>query len=133
MATGSDDGEPGEQRNERPLHPEEWAVLAASPESESRIDAVEDSPAVARAVRDDSVLPIDSLDADDEVDPLTPEFRAPSTTKWRSGTWVVRGPASCGPLVSAKLHAHVRALSSPHRHTAGARDPGTEFKPENAL
>ena len=70
-------GEPGEQRDERPLRPEEWAVLAASPESESRIEAVEDSPAAARAVRDDSVLPIDSLDADDEVDPLTPEFRAP--------------------------------------------------------
>jgi len=77
MATGSDDGEPGEQRDERPLRPEEWAVLAASPESESRIEAVEDSPAAATAVRDDSVLPIDSLDADDEVDPLTPEFRAP--------------------------------------------------------
>jgi hypothetical protein len=76
MATGSDDGEPGEQPDERPLRPEEWAVLAPR-ELEGGIEAVEDSPAATSAARDDSVLPIDSPDADDEDDPLTPEFRAP--------------------------------------------------------
>ena len=47
------------------------------PAQDDAIAAVEDSAAAARAVRDESVLPIDADDPGDEDDPLTPEFRAP--------------------------------------------------------
>ena len=84
MATGSEDGEPGEQSDARPLGPDERAILADFAESADVTKAVEDSPAAARAVKDDSVLPVASMvpvDAGgggDEDDPLTPEFRAPT-------------------------------------------------------
>jgi hypothetical protein len=65
MATGSEDGDPGDQTMEQ------------LPAQHDGIATVEDSTAAARAVRDDSVLPIDPGDAGDEDDPLTPEFRAP--------------------------------------------------------
>lgn len=77
MATGSEDGEPGEQLDERPLRPDERAVLADFAGSADGTKAVEDSPAAARAVKDDSVLPVDAGSRGDEDDPLTPEFRAP--------------------------------------------------------
>jgi hypothetical protein len=65
MATGSEDGNPGEQPKEQLSSPDEGAT------------AVEDSAAAVRAVRDESVLPIDVSDTGDEADPLTPEFLAP--------------------------------------------------------
>lgn len=77
MATGSEDGEPGEQPDERPLRPDEHAVLTDSAGSADGTKAVEDSPAAARAAKDDSVLPVDAGSRGDEDDPLTPEFRAP--------------------------------------------------------
>ncbi|MDQ4092540.1 MAG: hypothetical protein M3143_03735 [Actinomycetota bacterium] len=81
MATGSEDGEPGEQLDERPLRPDERAILADFAGSVDGTEAVEDSPAVARAAKDDSVLPVEEGDRGDrnnpESDPLTPEFRAP--------------------------------------------------------
>ncbi len=83
MATGSEDGEPGEQSDARPLRPDERAVLADFVGSAGATNAVEDSPAAARAAEDDSVLSVDSVvpvDAgspDDEDAQLTPEFRAP--------------------------------------------------------
>ena len=64
MATGSEDGDPGDQAMEQ------------LPAREDVIATVEDSAAAARAVRDESVLPIDAGDPGDD-DPLTPEFRAP--------------------------------------------------------
>lgn len=77
MATGSEDGDPGEQPNERPLCPDDSMVLAPPSGSVDVVEAVEDSPAAARAVRDGSVLPVDGDGLSDEDDPLTPEFRAP--------------------------------------------------------
>jgi hypothetical protein len=77
MATGSDDGDPGEQPSERPLRPDESALLADLPGSADVTTAVEDSAAAARAVADDSVLPMDAASGGEEQDPLTPEFRAP--------------------------------------------------------
>lgn len=65
MATGSEDGSPGEQSREQLSAPEDATT------------AVEDTAAAARAVRDDSVLPIDASNGGAEADPLTPEFRAP--------------------------------------------------------
>jgi hypothetical protein len=82
MATGSEDGDPGEQLGERPLHPDESALLADIPGSADVTTAVEDSAAAARAAADDSVLPIEAASGVDassggnEADPLTPEFRA---------------------------------------------------------
>jgi len=78
MATGSEDGEPGEQPDGRLLRPDERAVLADLAGSADAIKAVEDSPATARAAKDDSVLPVDAGSRSDDNDPLTPEFRAPS-------------------------------------------------------
>ncbi|HVE97437.1 MAG TPA: hypothetical protein VNA67_10685 [Pseudonocardiaceae bacterium] len=74
MATGSEDGEPGEQPDEPPLRPDERAVLTDLAGSADKTKAVEDSPAVARAAKDDSVLPVDAGSHGDENDPLTPEF-----------------------------------------------------------
>ena len=62
MATGNDDGEPGEQLG-GPLDEQEQAMLAGltAPHDDPVVvhDAVEDSPAYARAVEDDSVVPED--------------------------------------------------------------------------
>jgi hypothetical protein len=83
MATGSEDGDPGEQLGERPLGPDESPLLADIPGSTDMITAVEDSAAAARAAADDSVLPVDTGSGADagnggnDADPLTPEFRAP--------------------------------------------------------
>jgi hypothetical protein len=83
MATGSEDGDPGEQPGERPLRPDKSTLLADLPGSADAITAVEDSAAAARAAADDSVLPVDAVgggdagSGGDEKDPLTPEFRAP--------------------------------------------------------
>ena len=65
MATGSEDGNPGDQTAEQLSASEEGAAF------------VEDSAAAVRAVRDDSVLPIDADDPGHGRDPLMPEFRAP--------------------------------------------------------
>ncbi len=77
MATGSEDGDPGEQPDERPLRPDERAVLTDFAGSAGGIKAVEDSPAAARAAKGDSVLPVEAGSHGNEDDPLTPEFRAP--------------------------------------------------------
>lgn len=78
MGTGSDAGEPGERPDERPLRPDEWAVLAEPAGAAEVTEAAEDSPAAARAVRDDSVLPsLDPGSRGDGPDPATPQFRAP--------------------------------------------------------
>ncbi|MDQ4104529.1 MAG: hypothetical protein M3186_12750 [Actinomycetota bacterium] len=79
MATGSEYGEPGERLDERPLRPDEAALLADLTGSGDVTEAVEDSAAAERAVENDSVLPVDvgSRDDDDDDDPLTPEFRPP--------------------------------------------------------
>ncbi len=77
MATGSEEGEPGEQSDAPPLGPDERAILADFAESADVTKAVEDSPAAARAAKDDSVLPVEAGSHGNEDDPLTPEFRAP--------------------------------------------------------
>ncbi|MDQ3762380.1 MAG: hypothetical protein M3460_12065 [Actinomycetota bacterium] len=79
MATGSEDGEPGEQPDERPLRPDESALLADLVGSTDRTEAAEeDSVAAAKAAEDDTVLPVDAGSQGDEDDPLTPTFRAPT-------------------------------------------------------
>ncbi|MCU1604906.1 MAG: uncharacterized protein JWP46_1371 [Modestobacter sp.] len=75
MATGNDEGEPGEVARAR-LTPEEQGLLQ---ELEKPFDApsepaVEDSPEVAAAVDDDAPLPAAGGDEGDEGDGLTPEF-----------------------------------------------------------
>jgi hypothetical protein len=65
MATGSEDGSPGEQS-------EEQLSAADGPST-----AIEDTVAAVRAVRDESVLPVDASNRPAETDPLTPQFRAP--------------------------------------------------------
>ena len=62
IATGSEDGEPGEQADQRPLTPDEAALLAdltASPDV-TTATAVEDSAPAARAAVNESVLPADA-------------------------------------------------------------------------
>jgi hypothetical protein len=72
MATGNDEGEPGE-RPRASLTPEERALLEEleKPTDAPSEPAVEDSPAVATAVDDDAPLP---AAGGDEGDGLTPEF-----------------------------------------------------------
>ncbi|MDQ3904237.1 MAG: hypothetical protein M3300_02015 [Actinomycetota bacterium] len=77
MATGSEDGEPGDQPDARPLTPDESALLADLQGSPDVTTAVEDSATAARAVANDSVLPAEDAGGRNEDDPLTPEFRAP--------------------------------------------------------
>ena len=80
MASGSEAGEPGERtRIPRPYDRELLEDLERGQPESPPVSAVEDSPAAARAVEDDSVLPIETPedDGDDGADPLTPEFRAP--------------------------------------------------------
>jgi hypothetical protein len=77
MATGNDEGEPGEQRDHIPLTPEEQALLEdlESPDDTPAAPAVEDSPEVATAVDDDAPMAVggDGDDGDGD-DGLTPEF-----------------------------------------------------------
>ena len=72
-----EDGDPGEQPDERSLASDERAILADLAGSTDGLEAVEDSSAAARAAKDDSVLPVDAGSLGNEDDPLTPEFRAP--------------------------------------------------------
>jgi hypothetical protein len=72
MATGNDEGEPGEHLR-LPLTPEEQRLLEEleKPTDAPSEPAVEDSPEVAAAVDDDVPLP---AAGGDEGDGLTPEF-----------------------------------------------------------
>jgi hypothetical protein len=77
MATGNDEGEPG-QPDTRPLAPDERRLLEAleQPGDEPAEPAVEDSPEVASAAADDSALP-GATGADGgtgQGDGLDPEF-----------------------------------------------------------
>ena len=76
MATGSDAGEPGEQRDGGPLTPDEQQLLEAlsSPADGTAQPAVEDSPQVAAAAADDAPLPMAGTDVGDQGDELAPEF-----------------------------------------------------------
>lgn len=77
MATGSEDGDPGDLLDATPLRPDERAVLAALRSGDGVPAAVvEDSPEAERAVQDDTVLPTPPPAAHRD-DPLVPEFRAP--------------------------------------------------------
>jgi hypothetical protein len=76
MDTGSDSGEPGDRSDEGPLTGDERDLLDrlthdARPDVVT--DAPEDSPAAARAVADDTVLPDDALASG--PDPDEPSFR----------------------------------------------------------
>ncbi len=78
MASGSEAGEPGEHtRIPGPYDRELLEHLEREQPESPPVGAVEDSPAAARAVEDESVLPVETPDDDDGTDPLTPEFRAP--------------------------------------------------------
>jgi hypothetical protein len=75
MATGNDDGEPG-QPDTRPLAPDERQLLEAleQPADGPAEPAVEDSPEVASAALDDSAVPGLAGDGGDGDDGLAPEF-----------------------------------------------------------
>lgn len=81
MATGSEDGEPGEQVDQRPLTPDEAAILADLQRSPDVTATVEDSVTAERAVADDSVLPVDTGSGGNDEDAATPEFRAPPANR----------------------------------------------------
>lgn len=75
MATGSDEGEPGE----RPVPPadrEEVAALEAEPAGEDIGPAVEDDPEVAEAVADDAPL-ADQAPGGPSPDGENPQFLGP--------------------------------------------------------
>ncbi|MBY3552512.1 hypothetical protein HGI15_03710 [Modestobacter lapidis] len=76
MATGNDEGEPGEHRDGGPLDPDEKQVLEelATPAAGPAQAAVEDSPAAAAAADDDAPLPTAGIPGGDPGDELTPEF-----------------------------------------------------------
>jgi hypothetical protein len=62
MATGNDDDEPGGGPEPPPLEPDEQALLDTLTHDRGGpplCDAEEDSPAVQRAVEEDSVVPSD--------------------------------------------------------------------------
>jgi hypothetical protein len=75
MATGNDEGEPG-QPDTRPLAPDERRLLEAleQPVDGPAEPAVEDSPAVASAAADDSPLPGQGPTPGGNDDGLDPEF-----------------------------------------------------------
>jgi hypothetical protein len=76
MATGNDEGEPG-QPDTRPLAPDERRLLEAleQPTDGPAEPAVEDDPVVTSAAAGDSTLPAGTLDGGgDQDDGLTPEF-----------------------------------------------------------
>jgi hypothetical protein len=78
MATGSDAGAPGEHLPEPPLDPDEQELLAQLKRrgAGERVDAVEDSAEMVRAVEDDSPLPAEGGEVDD---PDSPRFVPPSS------------------------------------------------------
>jgi hypothetical protein len=75
MATGNDEGEPGEQRDRTPLTTGERALLEQleTPDDTPAAPAVEDSPEVAAAADDDAPLPGAGAGGAGD-DGLTPEF-----------------------------------------------------------
>ncbi|GGM00064.1 hypothetical protein [Nakamurella endophytica] len=86
MDTGSDAGAPGEHLPPEPLSGEDEQLLAALQDGagdgggDGAEPAVEDSPAVAEAADDDSVLPVTDTGAgtgEPAADPLTPTFTEP--------------------------------------------------------
>ena len=78
MDTGSEAGEPGDRPDEGPLRADERALLDRLAHDNREVvvtDAPEDSPAAARAVADDTVLP-DAAEAEAAgPDADTLEFR----------------------------------------------------------
>ena len=76
MATGSDEGEPGERRDGGPLTPDEQRLLErlGAPDDTPATPAVEDTPEAAAAAADDAPLPAASTGPGDQDDGLTPEF-----------------------------------------------------------
>ncbi len=75
MATGNDEGEPGE-RHVGPLDAEDRELLEAleHPEGGSAAPAVEDSPEFAAAVADDAPVPPSGQGGGSQDDGLTPQF-----------------------------------------------------------
>jgi hypothetical protein len=75
MATGNDEGEPG-QPDTRPLEPDERQLLEAleRPADGPAEPAVEDAPEVASAAADDSPLPAVGSAGGGSEDGLDPEF-----------------------------------------------------------
>jgi hypothetical protein len=73
MATGNDEGEPG-QPDTRPLAKDERKLLEQlqKPTDDPAEPAVEDAPEVAAAVADDAPLPTGT--AGEQEDGLAPEF-----------------------------------------------------------
>jgi hypothetical protein len=76
MATGNDEGVPGEHRDGGPLTPDERQLLERleHPDDTPAVPAVEDSPEVAAAADDDAPLPRPAADVGDQGDDLAPEF-----------------------------------------------------------
>ena len=80
MDTGSELGEPGDRPDEGPLTGEERALLDRLIDDQAPAvvtDAPEDSPAMAEAVADDTVLPEPEDGSAGSTDGDTPVFRAP--------------------------------------------------------
>ena len=76
MATGNDEGEPGERRDDGPLSPDEQRLLEQleAPDDAAATPALEDAPATAAAVADDAPLPAAGSDPGEQDDGLTPQF-----------------------------------------------------------
>lgn len=76
MATGNDEGEPGERRDGGPLTADERQLLdqLAAPDDTPATPGVEDTPAAAAAAADDTPLPGAGDGAGDQGDGLTPQF-----------------------------------------------------------
>jgi hypothetical protein len=77
MATGNDDGEPGERPEGGPLTADERRLLETleTPDDTPATPAVEDSPEAAAAAAADAPLPgVGVGPEDDQGDGLTPEF-----------------------------------------------------------
>ena len=76
MATGNDEGEPGERQDDGPLTPDEQRLLEQleTPDEAPAAPAVEDTPEAAAAVADDAPLPAAASDPGEQDDGLTPEF-----------------------------------------------------------
>ena len=75
MATGNDEGEPGDRPDGGPLTADEQQLLERleAPDDTPAAPAVEDSPEAAAAAADDAPLPA-ARDAGDQGDGLAPEF-----------------------------------------------------------
>ena len=76
MATGNDEGEPGERRDTGPLSADEQRLLQQleAPDDASATPAVEDSPEFAAAADDDAPLPLSAGSGNGGDDGLNPEF-----------------------------------------------------------